>query len=547
MADFVNSLAASFNVPGLAPRAIALFNQVRSISSFRWGNKSRSIAAACLAIALRESNRPDALRDIASMLDVPPTSVTREFTHITTSLGLSLTLIDPSAYMPTLQAHLPSLADHHRFPATLSKPLEKLNLHSVNETAVALSRLLARLSPGHDVLRLPVPPTACAVFMLALEGDLRAPLNPLGDMAEFLGARLQVAKGVVMTRYKTIQDEVASWAENVPWLDKYETRGARAKVSKRLVVARGIKDVIRFQEDIWKQRSKPALPSELAAEDNDSEHVRETEALLPCPKEGPKPNRAIVQSIQFLLDPLSTPVPALPPTSSRSSRAPFPNSQLSLATYLLTAPSASASTMLPTRLQLLACLRGGSSEDKIRDEELFAEGELENLFRDESEVRILRETFGWDKEDSVGEPHKNFNGKRKRTKTLEDITDSVDGIVTGSALRPRKTRLNMEALAQFISQDHGALVDSEPLMGLEEAIDEVDLESVDQRSGEHKDDKRDEEETAQPFPKRRRQSNCRLASNSVNDAEGIILDEWRPPSPGSGVTYNDSRYEEEYD
>jgi transcription factor IIIB subunit 2 len=75
-----------------------------------------------------------------------------------------------------------------------------------------------------------------------------------------------------MTRYKTIQDEVASWVENLPWLDKYETRGGRAKVSKRLVVARGLKDVIRFQEDIWQQRSKPALPSELLVEDYDSEH-----------------------------------------------------------------------------------------------------------------------------------------------------------------------------------------------------------------------------------------------------------------------------------
>jgi hypothetical protein len=36
----------------------------------------------------------------------------------------------------------------------------------------------------------------------------------------------------------------------------------------------------------------------------------------------------------------------------------------------------------------------------------------------------------------------------------------------------------MEALAQFMSEDHGTLVDSEQFMGLEEAIDEVDLENV---------------------------------------------------------------------
>jgi len=539
MAEFIASLAASFSATGLAPRAIALFHQVRSVSNFRWGNKSRSVAAACLAIALRESNRPDALRDIASVLDIPATSVTRAFTHITTSLGLKLTLIDPSAYMHTLQMHISSsLKD---LPIPLSKPLGKLNLHSVNETAVSLSRLLARLSPGHDVLRLPVPPTACAIFMLALEGDLRVPLNPLGDIAKCLGARHQVAKSVVMTRYKTIQDEIASWVENLPWLDKFETREGRAKVSKRLVVARGLKDVILFQEDIWQQRSKPTIPSELLVEDYDSEHAHEIKNVPSRPK-GRKTNRAVVQSMQFLLDPLGTPVPPFPPPSAHT---PLPFSQLSLATYLLTTPSASASSKVPTRLQLLACLRGGSSEENIRDEELFAEGELENFFRDENEVSILRKTFGWDEGHLVEESH---TGKRKRTKNL---TDSEDVVVIGSALRPRKTRLNMEALAQFMSEDRSTLVDSEQLMGLEEAVDEVDLENAEQNSDE--DPNRDDDHTAHPLEKRRRHSTSELATELVTqlavdeEAEGVVLDEWRPPSPGSRVTYDDSRYEEEYD
>ena len=536
MADFINSLAVSFNVPGLAPRAITLFNQVRNVSNFRWGNKARSIAAACLAIALRQSNRPDALRDIASVLDISPTSVSREFTHITTTLGLSLSLTDSSVYMPTLQAHLSASLTDRRLPSSLSKDLQKLNLLSVNETAVSLSRLLTRLSPGHDVLRLPVPPTACAIFILALEGDLRGPLNPMGEMANCLGARFQVAKSVVMTRYKTVQDEVASWLENLPWLDKYQTKGGRGKVARRLIVARGLKDVIGFQEDIWRQRSNPAFSCELSTDD-ESEEVQGTKAAHPRPKVVSKPNRSMAQSIQFLLDPLGTPVPHLPPVSSRG---PFSVSQLSLATYLLTSPSASVTGRPPTRLQLLACLRGGSSEDKITDDELFTESELENLFRDENEIGVLREAFGWNEDDLIEDPNnldKGSNRKRKRTKPVEDLADSQDGIVTGSAFRPRKTRLNMEALAQFMSGSHG---DSEQFMGLEDAIDDVDLGNMDE------DDCGSEEISL--LPKRRRHTTSPLSMTQPAveyEAEGVVLDQWRASSPG--VTYDDSRYEEEYD
>jgi transcription factor IIIB subunit 2 len=479
------------------------------------------------------------------MIDVPHTSVTREFTHITASLGLSLKLIDPSVYMPILQEHLSSSLTHHSLPSSLSKPLGTLSLRSVNESAVSLSRLLARLSPGHDVLRLPVPPTACAIFILALEGDLRAPLNPLGNIANCLGARLQVAKSVVMTRYKTIQDEIASWVENLPWLDQYESRGGRAKVSKRSVVARGLNDVIRFQEDIWRRRSKPAFPSELLAESNDSEHIQETKTAPPRPKKGSKSDRAMAQSIQFLLNPLGTPVPDLSPLSSRG---PFPISQLSLPTYLLTSPSASVSDRLPTRLQLLACLRGGSSEDKIRDDELFAEGELENLIRDENEVHVLRETFGWDEDEELHGPETGSNRKRKRKP--RDIEDLEAGIATGSAFRPQKTRLNIEALAQFMSGDHDAADDSGQLMGLEGAIDEADLENMEQNSDEEEGPK-EADETIHILSKHRRCSTFQFAINTVGqtsaeDAGEVVL-EWRPPSPGSGVLHNDSRYEEEYD
>ena len=548
IADFIKSLAESFNVPGLSPRAITLFNQARSTSNFRWGKSSRSVAAACLAIALRESNRPDAIRDIASVLDVRPNSVAREFARIASALGLSLTLVDPSVHISTLHAHLSSALSGSKQPelsSSLSIPLGTLNLHSTTDTATALSYLLARLSPGHDILRLPVPATACAIFILALEAEHRAPLNPLNELAKWLGERFQVAKSVVMTRYKTIQDEVASWVENVPWLDKYEIKEGRAKVSKRLIVARGLKDVIQFQENIWQERTKPSLILNLV--DEEQEHEEETGPSHPQhSRTGPNSSRALAQATRFLLDPLATPIVPFPSTSK------FSNSQLSLATYLLATPSASIFGRVPSRLQLLATLRGGADEDKITDEELFTEGELEGLLRNENEIRTLRETFGWPeeeaKEDSETPPHK---GKKRFAKVTED--GEADDILNGSAFRRKKTRLDMDALAQFMAKNYDG---DEPyegdsslqLIGVEEVVNEAELQL-----GDKMDD--DVEFTDTVFPSRReRPSNSMtlveataIASTSaVQDGE-LILDEWRPPSPESGLAFGDSRYEEEYD
>lgn len=556
IAGFIKSLAASFNVPGLSPRAITLFNQARSTSNFRWGTKSRSAAAACLAIALRESNRPDAIRDIASVLDVPSNSVAREFARIASALGLSLTLVDPSVHISTLYAHLSSALSQSGLSSSLSISLGTLNLRSTADTATSLSYLIARLSPDHHILQLPAPATACAIFILALEAEYRAPLNPLAELAKWLGGRFQVAKGVVMTRYKTIQDEVASWVENVPWLDKYETKGGRAKVSKRLVVARGLKDVIQFQEDIWQKRTKPSLIRHLI----DGEREQEGETVPSHPQRsriGSNSSRALAQATRFLLDPLGSPIVPPPSTSE------FSNSQLSLATYLLAIPSASISGRAPSRLQLLATLRGGADEDKITDEELFTEGELESLLRNDNEIRTLRETFGWPEEEANGDSEEvRKTPSRKSKKRCAEVTEGgeeVDDILSGSAFRGRKkTRLDMDALAQFMAENYDG---DEPyegdssvqLIGVEEVVNEAEL---------HLGDKVDDgvehyihefADTVSPSGRNRPANSMTLLEDTaiastleVQDGE-LILDEWRPPSPESGLAFGGSRYEEEYD
>jgi len=557
----VNSLATSFNVPGLSPRAIALFNQARAVMDFRWGRQSTSVVAACFIIALRESNRPGTVRDIASILEVPPNTIIREYQCITAALGLSLTLLDPSVYIPTLQGYLSTVLNPHEqsdLPAPLCTTLGRINLNSAADTAMSLSRLLARLSPDHDVLRLPVPPTACAIFILALEAELRAPLDPLGELAKCLGNRYQATKRVVMTRYKTLQDEVASWVGNIPWLDKYEKKGGRARVSKRLVVARGFRDVINFQEDVWQQRTKLSSNWEVTGEESNSNREQLLSSSRVGTKEGPKTSHTIAQATHFLLDPLGTP---LLPTSTRSFS--FPNSHLSTATYILTTPSAIISGRTPSRLQLLASQRGGTDEDKISDEELFVAGELEDLLRTEDEICLLRENFGgfeedWNDRDESGGTEGTSSCKGKR-RWIEGNDDSEDGILNGSALRMRKKiRLDMGAFAQFMAEDHDNVGEGNEAeaglkhLSLEDALHEVnwDLEHFDYE------DKEEDLATTISNPPRKRQcpSSSTIPKGSSTNGPSLsdqvaelVFDGWRPPSPDGGVVFNDDRYQEEYD
>ena len=65
MYEFIQALAVRVSARGSAERAQTLFDQAMSRGKFRWGRKSKRMAGAALAIALRESKKSDALRDIA--------------------------------------------------------------------------------------------------------------------------------------------------------------------------------------------------------------------------------------------------------------------------------------------------------------------------------------------------------------------------------------------------------------------------------------------------------------------------------------------------
>ena len=433
------------------------------------------------------------------------------------------------------------------------KTLQPLCLRSVANTAVSLSQLFARLDPGHDIFHLPTPPTACGIFILALEAENRMILNPLSDLAQYLGARCNVVKEVVMARYKIIQDEIALWIEKIPWLDKYESKGGRAKVAKRLIVARGLKDAISFQEEIWRKTVHPVF--ELDLNDDENEGEEDSSAIsrsldISRPRKRLKVSHVLAQATSFLLNPLGNAVPASKfPTSTPSGNAPV-TSDFPMATYILT--TSTLTSHPPTRLQLLALDRGGVNEEQIPDEDLFAEGEFEKMLRNEGEVQILRERYGWkpgedaklDEADPPSKKSRNPTKDREKASTI-----SEEGV---AVLIPRKkTRLNVEAMALLLA---GKTYEDD---GLETgAIDDMDTTVMMHLADSVSSSENEDEEIAVLGNVYRHENwthsvedhSSRLGPTQPmgEDAdEEVVLDHWRSSTPERGAT--DSRYEEEYD
>ncbi|KAG6852613.1 hypothetical protein C0991_010484 [Blastosporella zonata] len=352
MSEFISSLAVSLNATGLTPRATMLFKQAMTTGSFRWGRKAKLVAGASLSIALREYRRPDSLGDIAYLLDVQCSTLVRTLTSLISLLNLSLTPADPSIHISPLLAHLSSLLatplHPHSLPAPLVSQINLISLRSAANTATNICTLLARLGPDHPLNSLPSPPTAVAVFLLALEAESRSPLSHLGDLAHALGSSChKTSRGIVMTRYKLVQDEICIWVEQVPWLNKYEQRTAngknRAKVGKRLIVARGIADVLQFQGEIWRGKLRPTVLLDMGDEkDEDEELESEAATSNPEPEHIPPPilaprapkrqktfHHPLRDATQFLLDPLTGPLPDCEPplepiTQSHNRITPHP-------------------------------------------------------------------------------------------------------------------------------------------------------------------------------------------------------------------------------
>lgn len=382
-------------------------------------------------------------------------------------------------------------------------------LPAIRNTVTSLSALVARVDA---LANLPTAPTACALFILALEGELSASLPNAGALAQALGARVGASKAVVMQRYKAIYDVVEEYAKEVPWLDSHERKAGgkgRPKVGKRAVAAKGLKDVVQFQEEIWRRKfegaGRPSLTLETDCEEDDETSTEGsvfsfgptpsvsddgTERSAPgAKKRKTQHERHVAEVSRLMLEPHTLPST----TEGASSRAD------ELFRHFLTMDGAALSHAFvhpPTRLQLLSSSLGG--EDRIGDEDLFDEGELEGFLRNVDEVDAFRRTIDWE-EDA---PASDGTASNKRKRSTDDTGDAA-----GQDKSLKKGRIDMDALARLLdppSMEDGDGCDSEQ-----------DDDGVVATEGQlyYKGDAANEE----------------------------VVEEWRPMSPGGG--FDDERYD----
>jgi transcription factor IIIB subunit 2 len=463
MSVFIGSVLSRLNNPGLSPRAEAIFTQAMAKGNYRWGRKAKRTAGASIAIALREACKSDSLRDIAFFLDDSPVSLARAFQSVVFLLEFSLASTDPAVHLPILHAHLQSVihpetvspSPPSQLPKSLVSVLTPLSLQAAVHTATSLSQIVSRHSPPLALTNLPTPPTACALLILGLEAEARAPLPHLGELTRTLATRFALGPGVVSSRYKILYDLIEEWIRHVPWLDQivYKGKGtsARSKVSKRSIAAKGIKDVIQFHQEIWLSRmqSQHKVNLDLEPDPDDDEDQGDDDSVntptvasssknsgesVIAPPSGKrckldKKGNAMQAAHRLLLDPLS------------SGSATF-SDDISMLAHILTCSRDELSRVRgtpPTRLQLLAVSRGGSTADHIADEELFANGELEGVLRNEQEREALLPLFqlNWSEEISREEA---AVARRKSIATAKRGAKRVD----------------MDAMARLLGHGDGA-------------------------------------------------------------------------------------------
>ncbi|KAF9264755.1 hypothetical protein L218DRAFT_957955 [Marasmius fiardii PR-910] len=543
--EFIKSLAHAFSVPGLAPRAITLFTQAMNAGQFTWGNKAKTVAGACFSIALRESHRPDFLVDIGSLVAQSHTNMKRVLASVLSVLNITLVPSEPQQHLSTLQSHLISILETSeqeqcQLPFSLISELKLLSIHSAEETARSLTDLLARASSDSEPLGYSATPIACAVFMLSLEAEARATFSSLGHLAAFFAARFHIGKGIVMRCYKSVQDELVRWSEELNWLDAYESKKGRAKVAKRLLVARALKDLITWKDDIWRQKLGDSVCLALREEHNDDNEtplVEQSDNFQECPsRKRRKLNHAISDAAHFLADPLMGPIPHIsanlhsistidsPISPDESCIAPEKRSkipdvlhQLPLTHYLLASPTpVYLVRRLPSRLQLLAVARGGSSFDKIKDEELLTDDEWDAIRRTSPEVEGLLEQWQLDgtlehikKTQKQPDSEKSHNFRKPKNVTAPNL----------GGKKPNSKRINFDAFEQFMN-DEDDNSESGAFLG---------IECVGQDEWEYSGDRADEDEDI-PQPE---------TTDDVSTTEGEVVGDWHPMSPGGCGSHGD--------
>ncbi|KAH7871474.1 uncharacterized protein C8R40DRAFT_1207550, partial [Lentinula edodes] len=258
MHKFIGSLCVQMSTPNLDARVCLLFDQGMKNEStkFRWGGQAKAVSGACLALALRESNKPDRLKEIALLLGQKYVYLQRTLATLLASIDLKFPSTTPSHHIPNLLSHLfqelKRLPEETILNVKLYSQLKRLSLQAVADLSYAFLETFAMTSKSNFIQS---SPSSCAVsaFVICLEGELGKSLFEIKDLYKCFSQVCHLSAGTLARPYRSMRQEVLKWMKDLNWVEQYKKNATgRADSTLRNVCARGLKDALREIDQIWR-------------------------------------------------------------------------------------------------------------------------------------------------------------------------------------------------------------------------------------------------------------------------------------------------------
>ncbi|KAF8311244.1 hypothetical protein DL93DRAFT_1494689 [Clavulina sp. PMI_390] len=313
----IEQLCSSIHHKSLSPRACNIFDNVMRICNYQYRRTTKVLIGASTAIALREAGHQELLAEIAVRLSLKLSSVTKMFVKAKTILDIDLPPNDPSLYFPGL---LKAIADLLDDPTSGLSPALRSYLRSVplikaSKFASSLAAIPRDISL-HENRALPT--AACAILLMAFEGETGKAMPQHTDLIEKLGARIGFSKSSIVERYRELGRVIDDWRGNLPWASQVSK--SQRGVALRDANARSLRDVITFQTQLKvkalaESPSSPEVPDLFFGDDDFDD-----EPAFPLP-EG-LGGFSELEWWDNLSDPSITPPPASPRPTKRRRLSP---------------------------------------------------------------------------------------------------------------------------------------------------------------------------------------------------------------------------------
>ncbi|KAM0753704.1 hypothetical protein T439DRAFT_322592 [Meredithblackwellia eburnea MCA 4105] len=254
---FMRTVLSYFGLSGHIDRVKLLFHQARAKLNFRWGQRARVVASACVYIMSLERGKLIRLTDLASILQLELSVITRAHRKVTELLQLTTVEREPAAFLETILLHFSTLltlqdplfhsgkSKTSRWPEKQLIWLRALNLMEVRKVAEGLlafvdeQDLYAGRNP--DIV-------AGAAVLLAMEAVART-ISPCGkELRSEFAFVVGHASETIFERYRELMRLLIDYAPNLPWL------APRAKAMRKNDIVANISDIVKFRANLEKSK-----------------------------------------------------------------------------------------------------------------------------------------------------------------------------------------------------------------------------------------------------------------------------------------------------